>query len=603
MRLTLLFSGGTAPGYSVVMHCFQRTLLAAALTCLSALAMARPDDEPLRVLVITDFYQRSGPFETIANAFSNELLQREPRPIVMRYVDLSVRDEPSVSNESLDRLLLERMYAPEPPDLVLALGPPAVEFWQRNRGEAFRDVPLLACAAEVGGIDPEFIARHWAVISRYSFDGQVAEIRQLLPDTRHIFMIFGASARERTLARVAAEQSQDEFDDIELEFSTDMTFDQMIDRVSQLGEGSVVYYVTPDTDAAGELVGDEDGLARIRAASGVPVFGPFDNQMGRGIVGGSLIQLEKIGRTLGKHADGILDGIEVPKGVHYVDLSPPSYDWRELKAWEIPLDRLPPEGETLFRPPGPMELYRGWIFAIALLIAAQAWLIVQWWIQRRGSRRNAAENIDLSTRLISAHEDERRLIARELHDDLSQRLARLSIDASQVASAIRGEKSTEIMHGMKQELLQLGKDVHDLSYRLHPSLLDDLGLANALRAECDRLRRHTAMSIVYKIDDVEPGLPIPTQLHIYRIAQEALQNAVRHSVADTIEVEFRDNDRGVSLAVKDNGRGFDADRRRTYPSMGLLSMRERARLIGSALEIHSSAGKGTTIRIVVPGRV
>ena len=576
------------------------TLVAFALACLGLPGSAH-QEEAFRVLVLTDFDQRTGPFRTIAAAFSSELLQLESRPIVMRYVDLNARDRPTVTDESLNSLLIKRVFAPDPPDLVLALGPPAVAFWQRNLVETFADVPLLACAAEVGGMDPGFIATQWAVIVRYSFAEQIAEIRNLLPGMHHVFMVFGATAHERKLASVAQRQSQETFDDVDLQFSTDMTFDQIIDQVSKLREGSIVYYVTPGADAAGELTGETEGLARIRAASRVPVFGPFDNQLGGGIVGGSLIQLEETGFKLAELAFGIINGQPVPRGAHYLGLSTPTYDWRELEAWNIPASRLPAGSRVEFRPPGPWDLYSGWIIAIALLIAAQAWLIVQWSIQRRRSRRSAAENVTLSTRLITAHEDERKLIARELHDDFSQRLARLSIDASVVASGARSEKNSEIIAGMKEELIQIGKDVHELSYRLHPSLLSDLGLSNALRAECDRMRRLANMSIVDKIEDVDSDLPMAKQLNIYRIGQEALQNAVRHSAADTVEVELLGDGKGMSLAVRDNGRGFDAAGEGAGSSLGLLSMRERARLVDSALEVRSAVGKGTTVRIFVPG--
>lgn len=575
-------------------------LSAIALTCLGSPVSAL-HEESFRVLVINNFDQRPGPFGKIADAFSSELLQREQRPIVIRYINLYAEDEQAISNGTHTRELIESVFEPSPADLVLALGPPAVTFWQNNLAESFGDVPILASATEVGGIDPGYIAGQWAVFSRYSFAGQIEEIRNLLPRTRHVFMVFGATFHERKLAGVAESQSENAFDDIELEFSMDMSLDETIERVSQLREGSVVYYVTPDTDATGELMSEEESFRKIRAASHVPVFGPFDNQLGQGIVGGSLIQLELMGIRLADLAFDILNGQSSVKGVHYIDLSTPMYDWRELEAWNIPLSRLPAGSQVQFTPPGPWDLYRPWIIAIALLIAAQAWLIVLWSIQRQRSRRGAAENVTLSTRLISAQEDERRLIARELHDDFSQRLARLSIDASVVASGARSHQNAEIIEGIKLELQQLSKDIHGLSYRLHPALLDELGLANAMRAECDRVRNLVDMEVVDRIDDFELNLPMSVQLNIYRIGQEALHNAVRHSAANAVEVELIGQENAVSLAVRDNGRGFDTAKVNASSSLGLLSMRERARLIGSTLDLKSRAGSGTTVQICVSG--
>ena len=557
-------------------------------------------EDMLKVLVITEFDQRAGPFKTIANVFSSELLQREHRPVVMRYIDLYGDDEQGDEQGGPKTSLVAHEFASDPADLVLALGPPAVSFWQNNMADRFSDIPLLACATELGGIDPEYIATQWAAFSRYSYSDQVSHFKELLPNTNHVFMIMGATPHEQKLANVAQTQTRHQVNDVKVESSVHMSQEEMIERVGQLQPGSVVYHGAPHTDANGELLSEEESLAQIRAATNAPVFGPFDNQLGRGIVGGRLIQLEAVGRELANLAFDLINGKAVETGVRYIELSPPKYDWRELEAWNIPLQRLPEGSELLFQPPGPWALYKEWIIAIALLIAAQAWLIAQWSVQRRRSRRSAAENVTLSTRLITAHEDERKLIARELHDDFSQRLARLSIDASVVASGSRSEKNSEIMAGMKEDLMQIGKDVHELSYRLHPSLLGDLGLANALRAECDRMRRLTDISIIDRIEDVDFDLPMDKQLNLYRIGQEALRNAVRHSEASSVEISLRCDEKGLALGVRDDGRGLAAAGTGGSSSLGLMSMQERARLLGTRLMIDSSANHGTRVRICVP---
>lgn len=576
------------------------SILLATILALAGESAVADHDGTLKVLVITEFDQRAGPFKTIANVFSGELLQREHRPVVMRYIDLYGDDEQGRAAGGPNSTRVAQEFASDPADLVLALGPPAVSFWQNNMAETFGDVPLLACATELGGINPDYIASQWAVFSRYSFGQTVADIKDLLPATKHVFMIFGATPHERKLANIAATQTRNSINGVETEFSVDLTMEQMIERVGQLEKGSVVYHSAPHADANGELLSDEESLAQIRAATQVPVFGPFDHQMGRGIVGGRMIQLEAVGLELADLAFDLINGEAVETGIRYVDLSAPTFDWRELEAWNISPRQLPVGSEVLFEPPGPWALYKVWIIAVALLIAAQAWLIAQWSVQRRRSRRSAAENVTLSTRLITAHEDERKLIARELHDDFSQRLARLSIDASVVASGSRSEKNSEIMAGMKEELMQIGKDVHELSYRLHPSLLDDLGLANALRAECDRIRRLTDIDIVDRIDNIETDLPMETQLNLYRIGQEALRNAVRHSRAASVEVALHCDKKGLALSVRDDGRGLEAAGTGSNSSLGLMSMRERARLLETTLEIESSAHHGTRVRVCVP---
>ena len=581
------------------MPCVVRAATLACFLATTAAAWAE-QDEPLQVLILTDSNQRSGAFVKVANSFSRELLGRETRPVVLRYIDLNASDEKSISEESVYRTVVERIFQPARPDLVLALGPPAVDFWQRNRGEEFQDVPMIACAAEVGGVDPQFVAQQWAVIARYSFAAQISDLLQLLPDTHRIFLITGSSPHERKLAAVARQQIQADFTDLDLEVSSDLSLAGLTGRVSQLGAGSVIYFVTFETDASGEILLEDEVLAAVRAASTVPVFGPFTEQLGMGVVGGRLIPLEKVGRKLADVAYGIFAGDPPPRGIHYIDLSPPQYDWRQLEAWHIPIRRLPPGSEILFQPPGLWASYRGWIILIIALNAAMAFLILQLSIQRRRARRHAKTNADLSGRLITAYEDERRLIAREMHDDVCQSLARLAIDASLVSSAAGGSSSEERLGKLQDGLARISSYVHELSYRLHPSMVEELGLANALRAECKLRQDHTDISIVVDIQEVGRDVAPAVRLNLYRIGQEALQNAIRHSGASRIDFSLQNGERDIVLTVSDNGQGFDASDARTKFSLGLASMHERATLAGGALSIHSRRDQGTRVQLTVP---
>ena len=159
----------------------------------------------------------------------------------------------------------------------------------------------------------------------------------------------------------------------------------------------------------------------------------------------------------------------------------------------------------------------------------------------------------MSGRLLTAHEDERRRLARELHDDLTQRLARLAIDAGKLERARGGRTHRP----MRKDLVRLSEDVHALSYRLHPSVLDDLGLVEALRAECDRVARSGELRVEVDAHDVPEAVPSETSLCLFRVAQEALNNAARHARASAVTVLLSPRDRGLQLAVSDNGSGFD----------------------------------------------
>jgi signal transduction histidine kinase len=157
------------------------------------------------------------------------------------------------------------------------------------------------------------------------------------------------------------------------------------------------------------------------------------------------------------------------------------------------------------------------------------------------------------------------------------------------------------MRSMREGLVRLSEDVNALSHRLHPSILEDLGLVVALKAECERFSQ---CAIELKVDagDVAERLPPEVALCLYRIAQEGLRNVARHAGASRAEVRLRRLDGGLQLSVRDDGTGFDAGRRHAEPSLGLLSMRQRAILLGGKVDVESSPGHGTTIRAWVPLR-
>jgi signal transduction histidine kinase len=153
---------------------------------------------------------------------------------------------------------------------------------------------------------------------------------------------------------------------------------------------------------------------------------------------------------------------------------------------------------------------------------------------------------------------------------------------------------------VRDGLIQLSEDVHALSYRLHPSILEDLGLAAALKAEAARFTRQGASPIEVKVQDVPASIPMDVALCVFRVAQEALRNASRHACARSILVSLRSLDNGLHLAVQDDGSGFDPSLKRDQPSLGLASMRERVHLVGGELEIDSTPGHGTTVLAWVP---
>jgi PAS domain S-box-containing protein len=218
-------------------------------------------------------------------------------------------------------------------------------------------------------------------------------------------------------------------------------------------------------------------------------------------------------------------------------------------------------------------------------------------------RKEAEEALrGFSRQLINAQEQERSRLARELHDDVTQRLACLAIDVGRIEHASSHAAMEETMRGVRKELVRLSDDIHGLAYRLHPSVLEDLGLAEALKVEADRFARHQATAVEVKFNDIPASVPPDAALCLFRVAQEALRNVGRHAQARALEVWLRELDGGLQLAVRDDGRGFDPALAAGRISLGLAGMRERVRLLGGHLDIESAPGHGTTIVAWVPLR-
>lgn len=207
---------------------------------------------------------------------------------------------------------------------------------------------------------------------------------------------------------------------------------------------------------------------------------------------------------------------------------------------------------------------------------------------------------DLSGRLIQAHEEERALLARELHDDVTQRLAVLAIEVGRTELAAPVGPHAEAMGSIRAELIRLSEDIHSLAYQLHPSVLEELGLVEALRAECERRARQGRLDLTADLEPLPAAVGKEAALCLFRVAQEALTNVARHAGTRAAIVTLRNMDDGLLLAVRDHGAGFDPELERERMHLGLASMRERVQLVNGTLDIESAPGRGTAIIAWVP---
>lgn len=207
----------------------------------------------------------------------------------------------------------------------------------------------------------------------------------------------------------------------------------------------------------------------------------------------------------------------------------------------------------------------------------------------------------LARRLLVAQEQERGRLARELHDDVTQRLGALAIDAGKLAAAAETEPVLgERVRSLQESAIRLAHDVQSLSRRLHPSILEDLGLPAALRAEVQALRDRLEIAVSFAAEAPPAGFPKESALALYRVAQECFQNISRHAGATEVNVELSVIGEQVRLSIEDDGVGFDAAEARGRGGLGLASLEERARLAGGRLQIRTAPGKGAKMVVEVP---
>jgi two-component system CheB/CheR fusion protein len=212
-----------------------------------------------------------------------------------------------------------------------------------------------------------------------------------------------------------------------------------------------------------------------------------------------------------------------------------------------------------------------------------------------------AEIRALAAQLITAQEDERRRVSRELHDGLCQKLASLALDVENLAVALPPPATTRArLQDLCARTIKMSEEARHIAYELHPSVLDDLGLVVSLKALCDEFSKTEKMRVDFKSGKLPHLVPQKIASGLYRIAQESLRNVAKHAKAKRLSVALAVRDHGLVLSLEDDGIGFAPQAVKGKGGLGLVSIGERARIVGGTLSIESKPGDGTRISVRVP---
>jgi len=493
-------------------------------------------------------------------------------------------------------------------DVIISMNDSSTAFVTRFRDELFPGVPLVFFSESDSPSRPQNAT---GVIGALDLVGSADLAITLQPDLRHLFVITGSSPADREYEREARVQLLGLSPRIDVQYMAGLPTSDLLDRVARLPARSAIYYVLVNRDATGESFQPLQYLDRLVVKANAPIYSWVDSTIGQGIVGGALKNQARQTELLSRLALRVLGGEhpdDIP--VTMADLAVRQVDWRQLGRWNIPETRVPPGTIVRFKLPTLWDRYAAVIVGMAVLFLAQTILIGALLVQR-ARRRRAEERLrahdselrasyarihDLGGRLLTAQETERSRIARELHDDVSQQLALLEMDLE-----ILGTSTPEHRDRLGEPLSrtrELARTIHDLSHRLHPARLRLVGLIPAIDGLRQELSRPD-VTITLTHHGVPRSLPPELTLCLFRIVQEAVQNALKYSRASAISVHLQGDQDGLELTVADDGRGFDVQQA-WGTGLGLVSMSERLEAFRGRLAVQSAPGHGTRVHGRVP---
>jgi len=684
---------------------------------------------PIRRVLV--FYEVGPNYPAIAliDQGISDALRNSPYQIELyrEYLDTALFPDPATQREFSQ--WYSRKYRDRKPDLIIVVGPSALEFMLVAHEAFFRDVPVVFCTSTEAVADRARLDSHFTGVwdDLKPIETLEAALR-LKPDTKHVFVVGGASPYDRSVEASVRESLHNYESKLDFEYLTDLTMPQFLDRVRHLPEHSVVLYLSILRDAAGtQFIDATEAGPMVAQAANAPIFTFADTNLGHGEAGGDVIKWADEGKVAGATALRILRG-EKPHDIPIArTVNVYMFDWRALKRWGMREGALPPGSIVINRQPGFWELYGSYILVGIVVVLAQAVAILGLLWQRarrrkteaelRGSeqkfsksfrqgplaisisstdqdrylevnetfeeltgwkrdevvgrshseigiwvdhnRRSAflkqllaegnvrnlemkirrkdgqirtklgsAELIDVdgencclsvwaditerkqaeealasvSHKLIEAQEKERTRIARELHDDINQRIALLAIELEHFQkgnSSLDGEGRRR-MTDLRQRTTEISIEVQAISHRLHSSKLEILGLASACRSFCREVAEQHKVTVDFAAEGVPSEVPQDLSLCMFRILQESLNNAIKHSGAQHFEVRLRGVSDEIELTVRDSGMGFDAPAALSGHGLGLISMRERASLVKGTISITSKPMAGTEITLRVP---
>ena len=609
---------------------FVRVPILAFVTLLAISFQSSMAAEPRRVLLIHAFGHAYSPWSDMAGSFRAELAKKSREPIDIYEVSLDTARVLDPQDEGPFIEYIRTLLSGRKLDLIVPIGAPAAFFVQRHRSQLFPSTPMLIVGADRRRISSATLPENdAAVLLNLDLSAYLKNILRLRPDTTNIAVVVGNSPVERYWTSELHRDFQPFADQLNIEWFNDLTFDEMLKRAGKMPPHSSIFWFLLSEDSASVPYSQDRALEMMREVANVPIFGMGDFELGRGIVGGPLMQTQTLGQQAAEVGLRILKG-EKPRTINspYVQFGTPVYDWRELQRWGINESRLPPGSAVQFRQPTMWEQYRWQIIAIAATLFVQAAVISWLYFERR--QRHVAES-ELRQRLLEVIHLNRTSVAGALSasvaHELNQPLGAIQSNAEAAALYLKADPPN--IQRVKQILANISRDDQRAShiighfrglfkkkeaiewqeFDLNEVVQDTLEIVGpeALKKGVELSARHVNGSLPMRGDRVHMQQVL---LNLAMNGIDATRDCAPGSGKISIETALI-NDSSIEVSVADSGTGIPADRlntvfdtfyttKRQGTGLGLSIARTIVETYGGKIWAENRPAGGAMLRFTLP---
>ncbi|PYJ11218.1 MAG: hypothetical protein DMF06_03645 [Verrucomicrobia bacterium] len=592
--------------------------------------------EPKRVLLIHSFGSAAPPFTVESTAFETELAEKMGARVDLDEVSLDMARYADPDTQEAIVNYLQKRQSKWQPDLVVPIGAPAAIFVAKNRDRLFPETPIVYASADRRLLPTDALEKNAAYIGQvYDIPGMLEDMLQLAPATQNIVVIVGATPLEHLWQEVFQKAAEPLTKQINFTYYSDLSFDQMLQRVAKLPPNSYIFVLLLLRDSSGVTHNGDEALQRLHQVANAPINAIFNHQLGLGIVGGRLYRADRVGKAAAGIAIRILGGEPASSfPPTMIDRMPPRYDSRELKRWNISENLLPPGSTILFREPTVWGRYQSWIIAGISIFILQALLITGLLAnlvkrhrveralkQAEVEARQHLEQISLLGRVSLLGE-----MAASLAHELGQPLAAITTNANAGMRFIEKDMADPVM---LQEILA---DVVSDAHRAHDIIQN---VRNTIKKGDSTRRRIDLNDLVTKVahvvrpdavgysceletllaDDLPSieGDPVQIQQVLVNLVSNAF-DSMRLTPPSRRRVEIRTKGNGnndVELSVRDHGTGISHEaQRRLFDrffttkekglGMGLAIVRSIVEAHGGKIEAENADDGGARFCLTLP---